>query len=77
MMTRSVIAPYVEEPMLGRHAKAAAREWVMGEAVALPGFAGAFITGSTDWLPDDAPFPPSTDVDAAIVLNTPTVPDGS
>lgn len=54
--------------MLAKDAKAVARHWVMAEARCLPGFYGAFFHGSTNWLPDDAVLPRSSDVDIMVVL---------
>jgi hypothetical protein len=48
--------------------------WVLEEASHLPGFAGAFIAGSTNWLADDAPFPTTSDVDVKIVLTDSNLP---
>src|SRR5262245_45939022 len=53
--------------MLVKDAKAIARQWVIEEASAAPGFAGAFYAGSTNWLPDDALLPPSSDLDLWVV----------
>jgi hypothetical protein len=60
--------------MIVNHAKTIARDWVREEAADLPGFAGAFLHGSLAWLPDDAAFPPTSDVDIIVVLDTPEVP---
>ena len=49
-----------------------ARQWVLKEADTLPGFQGAFLTGSITTAPDDdAIFPASSDVDVKIVLDAP------
>jgi hypothetical protein len=48
--------------MIVKHAKDVARQWVIEEASQVPGFYGAFYHGSTNWLPDDAPFPATSDV---------------
>ena len=58
------------EPVSGMtvaEARAAAARWVTDHAAALPGFAGAFLSGSTVWLPDDAGLPRSSDVDVTVV----------
>lgn len=55
-------------------AKAAARRWVLEEGVKLPGFRGAFYHGSTNWLPDDVPLSPASDVDVMVVLADPNPP---
>jgi hypothetical protein len=61
--------------MRGSEARAIAQQWVEEEASTTAGFAGAFIAGSTNWLPEDAEFPPTSDIDIKLVLDTPTVPE--
>jgi hypothetical protein len=61
--------------MIVKEAKAAARRWVIEEASKIPGFYGAFYAGSTQWLPDEAVFPATSDVDIWIVLAGPNPPD--
>jgi hypothetical protein len=61
--------------MLAGEARAIARQWVEEEASTAAGFAGAFIAGSTNWLPDDAEFPPTSDIDVKLVLDTPNPPE--
>jgi hypothetical protein len=51
-----------------KQAKEIIHRWALEEASQLPGFAGAFIAGSTNWLPDDDPLPTTSDVDVNIVL---------
>ncbi len=53
-----------------QEAKQIAREWVQEEGH-LPGFGGAFTHGSINWLPDDAPIPPTSDVDLMLVVDRP------
>jgi hypothetical protein len=60
--------------MLLRHARAVARRWVTGEAARAPGFCGAFSHGSTNWLPDDAALPATSDLDLVVVLAAPDPP---
>ena len=60
--------------MLVKHAKDVARQWVIEEASKIPGFAGAFYHGSTNWLSDDAVLPPTSDVDVMVVLAEPNPP---
>jgi hypothetical protein len=60
--------------MLVKDAKAIARQWVLEEAGQMPGFAGAFFHGSTNWLPDAAPLPATSDLDVMIVLDDPDPP---
>src|SRR4051812_39321618 len=59
--------------MLVGQAKAVARQWVSEEAGKLLGFQGAFYHGSTNWLPDDAPFPATSDLDVMVVLADPSL----
>jgi hypothetical protein len=61
--------------MLVKDAKAIAREWVLAEGSKTPVFFGAFYHGSTNWLPDEAELPPSSDLDVMVVLNAPEPPD--
>jgi hypothetical protein len=49
-------------------ARQAARQWVIEEASAIPGFCGAYTAGSTNWLPDDADLTATSDLDIMIVL---------
>ena len=49
-------------------AREIARAWVTLEGAQTPGFAGAFLHGSINWLPDDSPLPASSDVDVMLVL---------
>src|SRR5438445_5289014 len=53
-----------------RDAKAIAREWVLAEARSLPGFCGAYFTGSINWCTDDATLPASSDLDLALVFES-------
>lgn len=50
-------------------AKEIARQWAIEEASHLPGFCGAYRAGSTNWLPDDAELPATSDVDVWVVLS--------
>ena len=61
--------------MIVKHAKDVARQWVIEEASKLPSFYGAFYHGSTNWLPDDASLPATSDVDVMVVLADPNPPD--
>jgi hypothetical protein len=49
-------------------AREIAREWVMEHATGLPGFAGAYLAGSVNAMPDDATLPATSDVDITVVL---------
>ncbi len=62
--------------MLVREAKDVARQWVREEAAGLPGFNGAFLAGSINWLPDGAELPATSDVDLMVVLDDLTSPPG-
>jgi hypothetical protein len=48
-------------------ARAAAAQWVMRHARREAGFRGAYFSGSTIGLPDDAELPASSDVDVVVV----------
>ncbi len=61
--------------MIVKQAKEAARRWVMEEAGQIPGFARAFYHGSTNWLPDDAVLPPTSDLDIMVVPAESDPPD--
>jgi hypothetical protein len=61
--------------MLVKEARAVARQWVIEEAGKASGFAGAFYAGSTNWLPDDAILPATSDVDVMVVLTDPNPAD--
>ena len=61
--------------MLVKDAKDIARQWVVEEASKTPGFSGAFYAGSTNWLPDDAMLPTTSDLDLWVVLADPNPPD--
>jgi hypothetical protein len=58
-----------------KDAKDVARQWVIEKASTAPGFYGAFYAGSTNWLPDDAALPATSDVDVWVVLADPNPPD--
>ncbi|MFC0329073.1 hypothetical protein ACFOLF_29055 [Paenibacillus sepulcri] len=49
-------------------ARAAAAEWILQEASREAGFRGAYYSGSTVGLPDEAELPPASDVDVVIVV---------
>jgi hypothetical protein len=48
-------------------ARAVARRWVGAYAVGVADFAGAFLSGSTIWLPGTAELPSTSDVDIMVV----------
>ncbi|WP_431032111.1 hypothetical protein ACQYWQ_01920 [Streptomyces sp. P6-2-1] len=55
-------------------AREAARDWVARNGPGLPGFAGAYFSGSTVGLAADAVLSPYADVDLVVVLDTPLPP---
>ena len=57
--------------MLVQQARELARRWVYEHASHLPGYGGAFVHGSANWLADDAPLPPTSDLDVMIVFDGP------
>lgn len=52
-------------------AVAAAGRWVREEGARLPGFGGAFLTGSALWARAGDRLPPDSDVDVMVVLDAP------
>ncbi|MBN6058069.1 hypothetical protein JYK22_39470, partial [Nonomuraea sp. RK-328] len=60
---------------LGAAREAAAR-WVSEHARRDPGYRGAYVTGSTVGLPDDAELPPASDLDLFVVTDTPGAKPG-
>ena len=64
------------EPFRVRDARAAARQWVDEIARLQPGFRGAFLHGSINWLPDDAPLPNNSDIDVVVVWDETELPRG-
>jgi hypothetical protein len=56
------------EPMTVKQAREVARQWMVEEASAIPGFCGAYTAGSTNWLPDDADLATTSDLDIIVVL---------
>ncbi|WP_336205363.1 hypothetical protein [Nonomuraea sp. LPB2021202275-12-8] len=55
--------------MLIEQARQVARRWAREEGARLPGFAGAFLTGSALWARPGSALPPSSDVDVMLVLD--------
>ena len=66
---------HYEVMVIVKQVREVARQWVIEEASTLPGFHGAFFAGSINWLPDDAAFPPTSDVDVVVVLADASPPD--
>jgi hypothetical protein len=55
--------------MMVEEAKETARRWIREEAHHIPRLWGAFLHGSINWMPDDAGFPPDSDLDIMLVLD--------
>jgi hypothetical protein len=55
------------QAMKANEAKAIARQWVAEHAEMLPGFRGAFVHGSANWLNDDDLLPATSDLDMVVV----------
>ncbi|NJP88388.1 hypothetical protein HCN51_02750 [Nonomuraea sp. FMUSA5-5] len=51
-------------------ARQIAQEWVREEGAGLPGFGGAFLTGSALWADPGEELPPTSDVDVMVVEET-------
>lgn len=54
-----------------KQARDVARQWMVEEAIAIPGFRGAYTAGSTNWLSEDAGLPATSDLDVMVVLAEP------
>ncbi|WP_433444112.1 hypothetical protein [Nonomuraea sp. CA-141351] len=52
-------------------ARQIARQWVLEEGAALPGFDGAFLTGSALWADPADELAPTSDVDVVVVADKP------
>jgi hypothetical protein len=52
-----------------------ARQWALEVGSHLPGFRGAFLHGSLNWLPANAEISPTSDVDVMVVLADPDLPN--
>ncbi|MFC7586883.1 hypothetical protein ACFQYP_26470 [Nonomuraea antimicrobica] len=55
--------------MLIEQARRVARQWVLEEGAALPGFVGAFLTGSALWAGAGDELAPTSDVDVMLVTD--------
>ncbi|MGW4798653.1 hypothetical protein ACWEPC_40180 [Nonomuraea sp. NPDC004297] len=55
--------------MLIEQARQVALEWVREEGTALPGFAGAFLTGSALWADPGDVLAPTSDVDVMVIVD--------
>ena len=49
----------------------AAQVWVLEQGSKTPGFVGAYIAGSSNTMPGDAEYPPTSDLDIMLVLEDP------
>lgn len=58
-----------------RQAKEIVRQWVMKEAARQPGFRGALLHGSVNWLAEEVVLPETSDVDVLVVLDGPAPPE--
>lgn len=61
--------------MIVKDARDVARQWVIEQAGEVPGFCGAFYHGSSNWLPDDAILPATSDVDIMVVIDGTHLPN--
>lgn len=50
-----------------KQAKDIARQWVHHESPRIEGFYGAYFVGSINWMPDEAAFPLSSDIDVIVI----------
>ena len=57
-----------------KDAREAALQWILEEARQVPGFQGAFSHGSTNWLPEHAALPATSDLDVMVLLADPNPP---
>jgi hypothetical protein len=55
--------------MLIHDARSIAHQWVEEHAAPLPGFAGAYLSGSMTVLPDEAVLPDASDIDIKILID--------
>lgn len=58
-----------------KQVKEIASQWVTEKAGKVPGFCGAYFNGSINWMPDNATFPSTSDVDVQIVFEGSDPPD--
>lgn len=57
--------------MLVQQSREIARRWVCAQGSRLPGYGGAFVHGSANWLADDALLPSTSDLDVMVVIDGP------
>ena len=61
--------------MIVKEVKDVVFQWITQEASKMSGFYGAYFSGSINWMPDDATFPPASDVDVEIAFEGADSPD--
>lgn len=61
--------------MIVQHAKRIAKKWVTEEAADLPGFIGAYLTGSILQMSNSDTFPDCSDIDIFVVIDSETLPE--
>ncbi len=59
----------MSSPILVRDVKAVGTQWVEEVASKIQNFQGALIGGSINWMNDDDPFPPSSDLDIKVIVD--------
>lgn len=57
-------------------ARNAARDWIAANSHAFTGYRGAYLAGSTCWLPVETPLTPGTDTDVMLVVGDETAKPG-
>lgn len=60
--------------MLKRDACGIALDWLSANITEMPGFVGAFLSGSVAWMPSDAPVLAGSDIDIFIVIDGADLP---
>jgi hypothetical protein len=55
-------------------AKEIAKGWINRDAIDLPGFVGAYLTGSLTWMEDTEPYSICSDVDIKVVIDGTALP---
>lgn len=63
--------------MLAHHARYIATDWLSANAAGMPGFAGAFLSGSVAWMQPDAPVRRGSDIDIFVVIEGSDLPSRS
>ncbi|MFD0891070.1 hypothetical protein ACFQ08_41530 [Streptosporangium algeriense] len=60
--------------MKADEARAVAERWVAEHSADIPGFTGAFLSGSVAWLPAEADLSPASDIDVMVVVSARQAP---